>query len=147
MKYRNNGSLVPLAAIASKNNSTAARQELAIHERLSQSWMLVVGPILVNQTRLIRIHRGTMLIGCWHYDVINSLRQSAEVTWPQIQSRLIHLWKIKLHSVEIVPCDPPTNLKCISKVNVDGKSDYFVDVLDILRKQSKSWVDHKVRMQ
>jgi hypothetical protein len=134
MRYQNNSGLIPLAAIACKSNSTA-KHELAIHERLKQSWMLVVGPTLVHQTCLIRIHRGTMLIGCWHYNIISSLRQSAKVTWPQIQARLLHLWKIKLYGIEIVPCDPPINEECTKKTNSDKNIDHFMDVLNILRKQ------------
>lgn len=146
MKYRNSSDLVSLAVIANKSNSTTEK-ELAIQKRLSRSWILVVGPILVHQTCLIRIHRGTMLIGCWHYDIMSSLRQSAEITWPQIKARIKRLWKIHLHSVEVVPCDPPTNLKCASNARKNEETDHFMVVLDILRKQNKSWVDHKVRMQ
>jgi hypothetical protein len=75
-----------------------------------------------------------MLIGCWHYDIIGSLRQSAEATWPQIQTRLAHLWKIKLHGLEVVPCDPPMKSTYIAKIS-NQETDTFVDVLDLLRKQ------------
>jgi len=126
-----------LSAIANRNDNTA-KQEIAIQECLNRSWTLVVGTVLVHQTRLIRVHRGTMLIGCWHYDIINSLRQSAMVAWPKIQDRILNLWKIKLHSVEIVPCDPPVHLEGYSQICNNKETDRFLDVLNILRKQHKS---------
>ena len=136
-KRRNNNELVPLNSVAYINNNNAmTRRELAMQDRLSRSWLLVVGKTLVHQTRLIRIHRGKMLIGCWHYDVIKSLRLSAKEVWPQIQDRLIRLWKLKLTNIEVVPCDPPVKSDCVSKNN--REDDLFKQVLTTLRKQKKS---------
>jgi hypothetical protein len=82
---------------------TEARAE----SRVARVWPLIVGPALVRHTKLIRIRQQTLVMGCWQTDVMASLRQSAEVTWPQVQARLERLLRLKLQRVEIVPCDPP----------------------------------------
>lgn len=129
--------LVPLRAVA-KAPDLAAQAEARTEARLRKSWLLVVGATLVNQTRLIRAHRGTLVVGCWHPDVIPSLRQSAQETWPQIQARLERLWKLRFQHLEIVPCDPPEP-EAIPEPR-SGR-DPLEEVLNLLREQGKGgWI-------
>ena len=132
MRRFSNG-LVPLSALA-KPIDRAAQLEARTEARLRKSWLLVVGSTLVNQTRLIRAHRGTLLVGCWHSEVIPSLRLSAQAAWPQIQARLERLWKLKFQRLEIVPCDPPEPEAAVApREEVDA----FKAVLNLLREQAK----------
>jgi hypothetical protein len=75
--------------------------------RIAQVWHLIVGPALVRHTRLLRVRQRTLVMGCWTTEVMSNLRQSAEATWPQVQARLQRLLGLELHTLEIVPCDPP----------------------------------------
>ena len=131
--------LVPLSALAKADR--AAEAEARTEARLRRSWLLVVGATLVNQTRLIRAHRGTLLVGCWHSEVIPSLRQSAQDTWPQIQARLERLWNLKFQRLEIVPCDPPEpEIKAPRAPEVDS----FEEVLKLFREHAKgSWTPRR----
>lgn len=80
-----------------------------MESRVARVWPLLVGPVLVRHTRLIRIRQRTLVLGCWKTEVIASLRQSAEATWPQVQARVERLLGLKLQRMEIVPCDPPVS--------------------------------------
>ena len=125
--------LVALKTIA-KPGDHAAQAEARTEARLRQAWLLVVGPSLVHNTRLIRAHRGTLLVGCWHPEVIPSLRKSVEATWPQLQARLERLWQLKFQRMEIVPCDPPMPAPAPEpRQEVDA----FKAVLTLLRKLGK----------
>jgi len=93
--------LVPLRAAA--GSEVQARTEA----RLRNAWLLVVGPALVHHTRLLRVHRGVLVVGCWHPQIIPNLRKSAEAVWPQVQERLRRMWKLEFRSMDIIPCDPP----------------------------------------
>ena len=137
MKYQNSSNLISLAVIANGNDSTISR-ELAIQDLISRHWERVVGPTLAHQTHLIRIHYGTMLIGCWHRNKVLSLRTSAETIWPQIQARVEYFWKLKLRSLVIVPCDQPTKPSHLTKTDNSKESDPFMEVLNFLRKRNKS---------
>lgn len=75
--------------------------------RLRKAWGLVVGPALVKQTTLLRIHRGRLLIGCWPSEVAESLRESAAAVWPEVRARVQRLLGVRIAGFEIVPCDPP----------------------------------------
>jgi len=119
---RQGGGLVPLSALA-RNQDRAAQAEARAEARIRRAWLLVVGPTLVNQTRLLRAHRGILLVGCWHQDIIPSLRQSAATIWPQLQERL-----------EIVPCDPPGPETGPAR---QPATDPLKEVLNLLREQSK----------
>jgi hypothetical protein len=125
--------LVPLRSVA-KAADRAAEAEARIEARLRRSWLLVVGATLVNQTRLLRAHRGTLVVGCWHAEVIPSLRQSAQETWPQIQARLERLWKLSFQRLEIVPCDPP---EPVAPSKPPREVDAFDEVLKLFREQAK----------
>lgn len=96
--------MVPLKEIATDSRQAA---EARAESRVARVWPLLVGPVLVRHTRLIRIRQRTLVMGCWQTEVIASLRQSAEATWPQVQARLERLLGLKLQRLEIVPCDPP----------------------------------------
>lgn len=96
--------LVPLSA-ASRAGREAAEAWAA--ERLQGAWTLVVGPLLARHTRVLRVTRGTLLVGCWHNAHIPHLRASAEATWPDIQARIRRSFGLDLHRIEITPCDPP----------------------------------------
>lgn len=96
--------LQPIGLIAENPHSAAERRaEL----RLSRAWPLVVGPALVNYTRLLRVRRGTLVMGCWKPELVPNLRKAAEAVWPEIQARLERLLNLKLQKVEVLPCDPP----------------------------------------
>ena len=97
--------LVPLRAATL---DAAAAAEARTEERLRRAWLRVVGPALVGTTRLLRIHRRTLLIGCWNTEVIQHLRGSAEAVWPQLKERLERQFHLKLQRMEVVPCDPPS---------------------------------------
>ena len=103
MKRRGTRDLVPLRAAAGLGPDPKARTEA----RLRNAWLLVVGPALVHHTRLLRVSRGILVVGCWHPHIIPNLRKSAEAVWPQVQERLRTLWKLNFSAMEIVPCDPP----------------------------------------
>jgi hypothetical protein len=133
VKRRGTGGLVPLSALA-PNPDRAAQAEARVEARLRRSWLLVVGPTLVHQTRLLRAHRGILLVGCWHAEVIPSLRQSAAAIWPQLQARLERLWQLKFRGLEIVPCDPPEEVAARAP---RAGSDPFAEVLNLLREQGK----------
>jgi hypothetical protein len=103
MRRRNNN-LVPLKELASDARSLT---DIRAENRIARVWPLVVGPALVRHTRLIRVRQNTLVLGCWKTEVMASLRQSAEATWPQVQARLERMLGLKLRKMEIVPCDPP----------------------------------------
>lgn len=75
--------------------------------RLREAWPFAVGPLLARRTRLIRFHRGRLVVGCWELPAIPSLRLAAEDTWPVVQERLSRAFKLHFSAIEIVPCDPP----------------------------------------
>ncbi len=93
MRPRAGGGLVPLSALAA-GPGRAALAEARAEARIRRAWLLVVGPTLVNQTRLLRAHRGILVVGCWHPEIIPSLRQSAETIWPQLRERLERMWQL-----------------------------------------------------
>jgi hypothetical protein len=131
VKRPGGGGLVPLSALA-RTPDRAAQAEARLEARVRGAWLLVVGPTLVRQTRLLRIHRGILLVGCWHPDIIPSLRQSAQAIWPQLSERLDRLWKLKLQRMEIVPCDPPEPAPARPT-----RADPLEAVLNLLREQGK----------
>ena len=103
MRRRSPG-LVPLQELAA---DPARGAEARTEARIARVWPLLVGPVLVRHTRLLRVRQRTLVLGCWKTEVMTSLRQSAEATWPQVQARLERLLGLKLQRLEIVPCDPP----------------------------------------
>jgi hypothetical protein len=131
MKRRGGPGLVPLSALG-RSPDRAALAEAQAEARIRSAWLLVVGPTLVRQTRLLRIHRGILLVGCWHPDIIPSLRQSAESIWPQLRDRLDRLWHLKIQRMEIVPCDPPE-----PEPRRPPRADPLEAVLNLLREQGK----------
>lgn len=74
---------------------------------LREAWAFAVGPLLARRTRLLRLHRGRLVVGCWELTAIPSLRLAAEAAWPTVQERLTRAFGIHLSSIEIAPCDPP----------------------------------------
>ncbi|BDU73905.1 DciA family protein [Mesoterricola silvestris] len=122
--------LVPLRAASGLPPDPQARTEA----RLRHGWLLVVGPALVNHTRLLRVSRGTLVVGCWQPQFIPNLRKAADAVWPQVQERLLRLWKLKMNSMEIVPCDPPDPEK---PPRERREPDAFKAVLDLLRTRQK----------
>ena len=75
--------------------------------RLREAWTFAVGPLLARRTRLLRFHRGRLVVGCWELTAIPSLRLAAEAAWPAVQERLSRAFKLHFSAIEIVPCDPP----------------------------------------
>ena len=103
MRLKNKG-LVPLKELIADSRTIA---EARTEARVTRVWPLLVGPMLVHHTRLIRIRQRTLVLGCWQTEVITHLRQSAAATWPQVQARLERLLGLQLLRLEIVPCDRP----------------------------------------
>ena len=128
---RGGAGLVPLAALDRRMDRGALAEA-----RLRRSWLLVAAPVLVNQTRLVRARRGVLVVGCWHPEVIPSLRQSAEAVWPEVRGRLERFWKLKFHRMEIVPCDPPEPA-AVQPRRPEADRDPFQEVLELLRRRSK----------
>ncbi len=104
MSRRGTFVLQALGDFAKEGKSTL---EARAEQRLARCWSLVVGPALVKHTRLLRISRRKLVIGCWDTSLMSSLRLSAEATWPQVQARLERFLKLRLAGMEILPCDPP----------------------------------------
>ncbi len=75
--------------------------------RLREAWAFAVGPLLARRTRLLRLHRGRLVVGCWDLTAIPSLRLAAEAAWPAVQERLTRAFGVHLSGIEIAPCDPP----------------------------------------
>lgn len=75
--------------------------------RLREAWTFAVGPLLARRTRLLRFHRGRLVVGCWELRAIPSLRLAADAAWPAVQERLSRAFKLHFSAIEIVPCDPP----------------------------------------
>jgi hypothetical protein len=124
-----------------KPTDRAAQTEARTEARLRRAWLLVVGPSLVHNTRLLRAHRGVLLVGCWYPDVIPSLRASVAATWPQLKERLERLWQMKFQRMEIVPCDPP---EAAEAPKPRAEVDAFKAVLHLLREQGKGgWTPGK----
>jgi len=121
--------LVPLRAAAGVEPDSHARMEA----RLRKSWLLVVGPALVKNTCLLRVNRGVLVVGCWQPHIIPNLRKSAEAVWPQVQERLLKMWKLNFRSMEIVPCDPPEPEQPAPK----REEDSMKAALELLRKLHK----------
>ncbi len=108
VKKRRSG-LTPIKLIGLDARASADAQAEA---RIARVWPLIVGPVLVHQTRLLRVRNRTLIMGCWKLEAMASLRQSAEATWPQVQARLERLLGMKLQRLEVVPCDPPEPRSC-----------------------------------
>jgi hypothetical protein len=125
--------LVPLGAAAGREQRQGAA-DARLEARLRRAWLLVVGPTLVHQTRLVRARRGILVVGCWHSEVIPSLRATAEAVWPQLQARMERLWKLHFNRLEIVPCDPPEAETPETKA---PDRDPLAAVLTLLREQAK----------
>jgi hypothetical protein len=131
MKPRGGPGLVPLRSLDRSGNRAAQAEA-----RLRRAWLLVVGPTLVNQTRLLRAHRGVLVVGCWHPELIPSLRLSAEAIWPQLRQRLERMWKLKFQRLEVVPCDPPEP-EPEPPPRRSPRADPLRDVLEFLRRRHK----------
>ncbi len=130
MRRPSSRDLVPLREASGLPADPQAR----IEARLRHGWLLVVGPALVKHTRLLRVSRGTLVVGCWQPRIIPSLRASAQAVWPQVQERLQRLWKLHVHAMEIVPCDPP---EAEHPAPPRREPDAFKAVLELLRTRQK----------
>ena len=121
--------LVPLRDAAGRGADAHARLEA----RLRGAWLLVVGPALVHHTRLLRLHRGVLVVGCWEPHIIPNLRKSAAAAWPQVRQRLARMWGQEFRSMEITPCDPPA----AGSARPDRDPDPLKAVLALLRARDK----------
>lgn len=108
--------------------------EARMEQRLRQAWPLIVGPTLVNHTRLLRVRGGILLVGCWQVSAIQNLRLSAQATWPQVQERIKRMLNLNLERMEIVPCDPP---EPPSPPIPPKNEDPLLAVLELLRQRRK----------
>ena len=82
--------LQAIGLVVNDPRSAERRAEL----RLTRAWALIVGPALVNHTRLLRVRRGTLVMGCWKPELVPSLRKAAEAVWPEIQTRLERMLRL-----------------------------------------------------
>jgi len=105
-----------------------------MEQRLRRAWPLVVGPLLMNHTRLLRVRGGILLVGCWQVSAIQNLRLSAQATWPQVQERIKRMLNLNLERIEIVPCDPP---EPPAPPTPPKKEDPLLAVLELLRQRRK----------
>ena len=136
------GGLVPLGTPGHRSGPARdgllpARQadRAALAEaRLRRAWLLVVGPALVDHTRLVRARNGILVVGCWRPDLVPSLRQAAEATWPQLRERLERMWKLRFQRMEVVPCDPP---EPETPAPPRPRQDPLLEVLEFLRRVPK----------
>jgi hypothetical protein len=76
--------------------------------RLRLAWTFVVGPVLADRTRPLRVERNVLVMGCWELTRIGPLRDAATAVWPQIRDRIHRALSLSLTGLQIVPCDPPT---------------------------------------
>ena len=129
MRRLGSRNLLPLRAAAGLPPDGQARTEA----RLRSAWLLVVGPALVHQTRLLRVSRGTLVVGCWQPHIIPSLRKTAEAVWPMVQERLRKMWKLNFRAMEIVPCDPPEPPKPLP----EREPDALKAALELLRSRHR----------
>jgi hypothetical protein len=83
------------------------QEDTLAEARLREAWAYVVGPFLARQTRLLRVQRGRVVLGCWQLHQIPSLRQAAEHVWPQVRERVQRVLGLRLGGMEVLPCDPP----------------------------------------
>lgn len=98
--------LASLASVPLRGREAEAKAEAAA-EQLRNAWGVVVGPALVKHTRLLRLHRGQLVVGCWHPESLKALREAAQAAWPQVQRRIQRLVGVRVVAMDIVPCDPP----------------------------------------
>ncbi len=75
--------------------------------RLRQAWRFVMGPALADRTRLLRVEREVLVIGCWELTRIAALREASLAVWPQMRDRILRALRLNLRGIQIVPCDPP----------------------------------------
>jgi hypothetical protein len=75
--------------------------------RLRQAWPFVVGPVLAERTRPLRVERNVLIMGCWELSRIATLREAAASVWPQMRDRIQRALGLSLMGLQIVPCDPP----------------------------------------
>jgi hypothetical protein len=75
--------------------------------RLRQAWRFVVGPVLADRTRALRVERDILVMGCWELSRIAALREAAVAVWPQMRDRIQRALGLNLTGLQIVPCDPP----------------------------------------
>ena len=104
MSRRNDqGELQPLRAFAGDQRAFAEERAQA---RLAAAWPLLVGDALARKTRPLRIHRRTLVLGCWENRMVPNLRHAAQAAWPDVQARLQRFLGLQLQRIEVVPCDP-----------------------------------------
>ena len=91
--------LVPLGARQPDTRAAA---------RLRQAWPFVVGPALASRTRLLRVERNILVMGCWELARIAPLREAAAAVWPEMRERIRRALGLTLMGLQVVPCDPPS---------------------------------------
>lgn len=96
-----------LQSLADATETATRAREKHAEQRLTRAWPLIVGPALVNHTRLLRVRHHTLVLGCWKPELVPSLRKSVEAVWPDLRQRILKLTRIDLHKLEVLPCDPP----------------------------------------
>lgn len=104
-------------------------REKRVQSRLERAWPLVVGPALVEHTRVLRVRGKVLVMGCWHPELVPSLRKSVEAIWPDLRKRLQTFLGLDFHRIEIFPCDPPPAPPVIEK-----KAKIEDPLLEVLKK-------------
>ncbi len=79
----------------------------AAEARLRQAWRFVVGPALAPRTRLLRVQRDILVLGCWDLARIGPLREAAAAAWPDTRERIRRGLGLALMGLQVEPCDPP----------------------------------------
>jgi hypothetical protein len=75
--------------------------------RLVQAWTFLVGPVLADRTRPLRVERDILVMGCWELTRIASLREATAAVWPQLRDRIHRALGLRLSGLQVMPCDPP----------------------------------------
>ena len=75
--------------------------------RLRAAWKLIVGPALADRTRLLRMEKGILVMGCWELSQIGALREATAAVWPQMRVRIHRSLGLELRGLQVVPCDAP----------------------------------------
>ena len=53
------------------------------------------------------MERDILILGCWDFSRIATLREAAASVWPQMRDRIHRALGLSLTGLQILPCDPP----------------------------------------
>ncbi|MEI6592152.1 MAG: DciA family protein [Holophagaceae bacterium] len=93
----------PMRLVPVGDHLAGQRAEL----RLRAAWKLIVGPALADRTRLLRVERDILVMGCWELAHIGALREATAAVWPQMRLRIQRSLGLEMRGLQVVPCDAP----------------------------------------